>query len=394
MGSGKGGSAPTPPDPMQTAGAQTGMNVGTAIANQMLGMVNQNGPNGSLRYRQTGSTPIDIMGETYQIPQMTANTRLSPQQQRLSRTQGAASQNMAELARDQSGRLGGLLGRPMDLSGAPDVNAPEFDRINAPKAKNYSKDRGRVEKALMSRLNPSLDRDREAMTANLAGKGIKLGSAAYDRAMDELDRTGTDARMQAILAGGQEQSRMAGLDSQRFGDRMAATGFNNQWGQTGFGNDRALRGDFLSEGYAARNQPINEIGALLGTGQVQQPNFVNTPTAQAATTDYAGLVNANHQQQMQAWQQQQAQSQSTLGGLFGLGAAGIQAAPFLPAFSDRRLKTDVTRIGSWKSLPLYLFRYVWGGPMQIGVMAQDVLRVKPQAVASFNGYLAVNYGAL
>ena len=68
---------------------------------------------------------------------------------------------------------------------------------------------------------------------------------------------------------------------------------------------------------------------MLGTGQVQQPNFVNTPAPQAATTDYAGLVNANHQQQMQAWQQQQAQQQSTLGGLFGLGSAGIMGFPFV-----------------------------------------------------------------
>ena len=47
--------APTPPNPMATAAAQTGTNVSTAIANSYLGNVNQNTPQGSLRNEVTGN---------------------------------------------------------------------------------------------------------------------------------------------------------------------------------------------------------------------------------------------------------------------------------------------------------------------------------------------------
>lgn len=344
MGGGK-NSAPEPPDPMETAQSQTGMNVGTAIANQLLGMTNQNTPQGRLRYRQIGSTPIDIMGQNFNVPRFEANTRLNPAQRRLQRTQGQAQQNLAEVARDQSGRIGALLGRPMNARGAPDVRAPRLQRVgDGPRLQtdyetDFSGDRQRVEDALMSRLNPSLDRDRAALEARLSGQGIKQGSAAYAEAMDELNRTGTDARMQAILAGGQEQSRLTGLTrdeamfgndarQQGFSNRMAGAGFNNNAAQTGFGNQRALRGDFLSEMFANRNQPINEIGALLGTGQVQSPQFANTPTPQMPTTDFAGIQANNYQQQLQRQQLQQQGGQGLLGGLFGLGSSAILGWPF------------------------------------------------------------------
>ena len=42
--------APQPTDPKETSAAQTGTNVSTAIANAMMGNVNQITPNGSLTY--------------------------------------------------------------------------------------------------------------------------------------------------------------------------------------------------------------------------------------------------------------------------------------------------------------------------------------------------------
>jgi hypothetical protein len=70
------------------------------------------------------------------------------------------------------------------------------------------------------------------------------------------------------------------------------------------------------------------------------------------------------------------------GGLFGQIMGGLSsAASIASAFSDRRVKTDVKRVGKLDNdLPVYLFRYVWGGPPQIGVMAQDVEKVHPEAV--------------
>ena len=67
-----------------------------------------------------------------------------------------------------------------------------------------------------------------------------------------------------------------------------------------------------------------------------------------------------------------------------------------PADSDMRLKTDIVRVGETESgLPLYTFRYIGGTTVYRGVMAQDVLTVRPEAVVLMpNGYLAVYYQML
>ena len=40
---------------------------------------------------------------------------------------------------------------------------------------------------------------------------------------------------------------------------------------------------------------------------------------------------------------------------------------------------------------MYAYRYVFGGPVQIGVMAQEVETIKPHAVAEIGGIKHVNY---
>ncbi|MBI1418420.1 MAG: hypothetical protein GC146_14475 [Limimaricola sp.] len=63
--------------------------------------------------------------------------------------------------------------------------------------------------------------------------------------------------------------------------------------------------------------------------------------------------------------------------------------------SDERLKTDIRRIGTaHNGLPLYRFRYIGRTTEYEGVMAQDVLKVRPDAVAKRFGFYAVNYAKL
>ena len=66
------------------------------------------------------------------------------------------------------------------------------------------------------------------------------------------------------------------------------------------------------------------------------------------------------------------------------------------AFSDLRLKQDVKRVSALPNgLPLYSFRYKWGGPTFVGVIAQDVLRVMPDAVLTDpEGFYRVDYAML
>jgi hypothetical protein len=64
--------------------------------------------------------------------------------------------------------------------------------------------------------------------------------------------------------------------------------------------------------------------------------------------------------------------------------------------SDVRLKRDVGAAGSLPDgLKLYKFRYLWDETEYVGVMAQDVLKVCPEAVSTGeDGFYRVNYGLL
>ncbi len=64
--------------------------------------------------------------------------------------------------------------------------------------------------------------------------------------------------------------------------------------------------------------------------------------------------------------------------------------------SDVRLKTDIEQVGTTVyGLPLYRFRYKTGAERFEGVMAQDVLRVRPDTVTlGEDGYYRVNYAEL
>lgn len=267
-------SRPRPPDPYQTAQAQSQMNRDTAITQQELNMVNQTGPWGSVNYAQTGVSENGT-------PMYTQTTSLSPgQQQIFDRTQ-AAQGNMAQIAQDQTAFLQQYLQGGVDLSGLPELAG----------AGDFSADRQRVEDALWDRMSGDRETADANMRSTLAAKGITEGSAAWDAEMERMARQNTDARLATILAGGQEQSRLAQLTN-------------------------STRAQGVAEAFAARNQPLNEIAALMSGTQVQAPGqmYSGTPQTGVAGVDYTGMVNNNYNQQVQAHQGMM----GGIGGLFGL----------------------------------------------------------------------------
>lgn len=467
--------APEPPDPQETAAAQTGTNVSTAVANSILGNVNQKTPYGSLTYGQSGTYKWTdpTSGKTYDLPIMTATQTLSPEQQKILDQNNQTNLNLATLATNQSGKLNNLLSTPFTLGGAPaagdpsKLTMPNYQQFgggpqlqtqigNAGNIQNsiagagditktygtdYASNVQEVQDALMARMQPSLDKDRAALETRLANQGIQIGTAAYNSAMDDFSRQTNDARYGAILNAGQEQSRLAGLaqqqaifqnqaQQQQFGQNQAQAQFGNQAQQQAYtqaannaqfantaaqqmyqnqntataGNNtlqdqrfnaqqamidaqNQARSQYINEQFALRNQPINEIIGLMGGAQVQNPNFVPTEGVQMPTVDYAGLVQQNYANQMGAYNSQLAQSNSLLGGLFGLGSSLIMA-------SDERVKEDIEKVGKVDGQNIYRFRYKSGGPMQLGVMAQEVEDDHPEAVREIGGVKHVDYGRL
>jgi hypothetical protein len=283
----------------------------------------------------------------------------------------------------------------------------------------------------MARMNPSLEQNRSRLESQLSNQGVKLGTEAYDRAIGNFGQQENDARMAAILAGGEEQSRMTGLEAgraafqnsaqqqqfnqnlgraefgnnanqQAFANRATQLGFNNAAGQqefdnrlTGAGFNNAAAASRFGMGMQQRAGAVNEMNSLLNGSQMPQPGFMPTQNPQVPTTDMAGLINNQYQGNLANWQQGQQNRQSMMGGLFGLGAAGLMA------FSDERLKENIEPLGEVgvdtpageQDVPVYSYEYKFApGVPQVGVLAQELKKVRPEAVAPMGRYLAVDYG--
>lgn len=94
---------------------------------------------------------------------------------------------------------------------------------------------------------------------------------------------------------------------------------------------------------------------------------------------------------------------STAGSLFSTPAGGASAAsgigsalsslwPMLMGLSDRRFKKDIKRVGTADNgLPIYVFRYISGGPLHMGFMADEVEKLHPDAVGKLAGVQFVDY---
>lgn len=74
----------------------------------------------------------------------------------------------------------------------------------------------------------------------------------------------------------------------------------------------------------------------------------------------------------------------------------LPPTPPPPVTSDRRLKRDILRLGCLDNgICLYRFRYLWDDTFYVGVMAQEVERILPNAVVHGpDGYLRVRYDLL
>lgn len=192
------------------------------------------------------------------------------------------------------------------------------------------------------RILPQQQKNQDALRTQLVASGLRPGTAAYTSEMERLTNANTDQLNQLALTGRQQ------------------------------GYQEAL---------GTYNNPINTISALMSGSQVNNPQFAQTPQAQVAGADYIGASNNNYQAQVSA-------QNAKMGGLFGLGGALVKAIPW----SDIRLKRNIVRIGERKGLPWYSFQYLWSDVQHEGFMAQDMIKVIPEAVhLDPSGFYKVDY---
>lgn len=298
---------------------QTASNKETAIANAGLNMINQTDSAGNqLNYQQIGTWADGT-------PKYQATQTLGAAGQALQTANQGTAQNLADLAKEQSGRLSSLLSDPIDFSAQRDY----------------------LEGLTSGALDKRWDTLAQQNETDLINRGIRPGSALYDQMKNQFMTNQSDAYNSANVA-----NYNTALQSQ----------------------------------LALRQQPINEILSLAGGSQLQTPSFGSTPGSNMAGTDVAGIT----QQQFANQQGQYNTNSGLLGGLF---SAGAKLVPLIPGLSDRRLKTNIKRIGSADNgLPIYSYKLMGEGPTIIGFMADEVEAVNPEAVMTGeDGFKRVYY---
>lgn len=239
--------------------------------------------------------------------------------------------------------------------------------VDIPLMRDFSGDIQRLEdetySAGMRRLKPQMEQGREALVQNLADRGVPLSSEQAQRELDRFDQAQNDAlqdlTFRSIQAGRDEQNRLASLSS-------------------------AMRAQQMNEGLTLANleqqqraQQFGEIGALGGFAAPFSP--LNAPTV-----DAAGIINQAYQNEADA-----------AGNSMALTGDLASAAALAFAASDSRLKENIVPYDEKNGFKRYIFNYIGSNVKYVGVMAQDLLNVIPDAVTTLsNGYYGVFYSKL
>lgn len=429
--------APAPPDPVATAQAQGQMNIDAARVNFANNAVNQYTPYGSLEWNQWAPDRWSAV-----------QTLAGPEQHMLNQERYLGTR-MNDIAASQLERANWALSSPLSFAGLTPNAAPVHgyrpsDILGAP---NYEQlvdklkpagvietnpqDTQHIANLMAQREQPRMNAQRNAIRNQLINSGVREGTEAWNRAMDDWNRQQNDFQIGAQLAAGQEQSRMfqdAFNESQkRFAQantqqaltreqQEAAALWNreneitryNQYNQhyetdyqqrlNQYNQQNQLRQNQIAELMMQRNAPLNEIAALMSGSQINQPSFVNAPQFNTAAGNLMDSTYQSYAGQQNAYNAQLQNVMNNRSGMYGLLGQGIGIGALgLGMMSDERLKKDVLNIGALPSgLPVYTFRYLWEpeGVRHVGVMAQEALRLFPWAVATIGGWLMVNYAAI
>jgi hypothetical protein len=163
------------------------------------------------------------------------------------------------------------------------------------------------QEAIMSRLEPSLAKNRVSTETQLINQGLRPGSEAYDNAIKLLGQQENDARTQAALQG-------INLD-------MSANtqGFNQalQGGQ--FGNTAQQQA--LAQAITQRQLPLNEINALMSGSQIQNPTFSPYSGSNIAPPPIANATAQQGAFDQNTFNQQTGTYNQNLAGLYSLAGA-------------------------------------------------------------------------
>jgi len=269
-----------------------------------------------------------------------------------------------------------------------------FDRAGAESTRNMQR-RG---------VNPNSGAALAMGNQNSMAKAMAMASAA-NKTRQAADQVGLSTKMQ--MYGGMRG--LAGLGATNAGLATGAMGAGTSAIGTGYGS--------MNAGIGAMGIGNSALGAMQ-SGAAGMTS-ANTSYLNANNANFAGAQSgmASGIQGLGSYTSlgQKAAEMNNANDPFGtiLGAAAGMGSAYLTGglstmgsaagkngtgiFSDRRLKTDIEAIGKLDNgLTVYRYRYKAGGPMLLGVMADEVAVLKPEAYIPnvVGDFAAVDYAKL
>lgn len=359
---GKNTTPPHAPDYVGAAQAQGAANKDAALASAFLSNPNISGPYGS----QTVSYSTGPDGNY--IPTVTQS--LSPAQQQLLNQQNSLKMGLAGIGQGQLANVASTMGTPfngsqynLQTSFGPTQGLTFGANQGTNAGQNGSLDLSGIAKmpvnagttgfqAMMSRLQPQLDRTRTSLETQLTNQGLRPGDEAWGNAMRDYSNQANDALSQAANYGigldmsannqGYNQALQSGnfannaaltnanfenqanLTNANFANQAAAQDFNQALQRAQFGNTANQQA--YQQALNSYNLPLNQLNALMSGSQVTNPQFQGYSGSTVTPGNIAGAVNQAGQYAGNLYSNQVAQQNAMLGGLAQLGGATMIGA--------------------------------------------------------------------
>ncbi len=205
----------------------------------------------------------------------------------------------------------------------------------------------------------------------------KLGSAAMLPSLATQADQQNLAKAQAV---GSVGDTYAGQDQNAINDAMARFAYEN-----GGGDNEALN-NFISQLSAAPNSGGSTTGTTTTAKNAGIGSTIGNITAGLGTIGGLGTGLSSFL----------GGSSALAGMLGGTGGTLGTIASLAGFFSDERLKENIIHVGTENGHNIYEFNYRHAPTDEryIGVMAQEVEKTHPEAIAEVNGFKSVNYNTI
>lgn len=253
-----------------------------------------------------------------------------------------------------------------------------------------------------SYLNPANSPTYNTAIANAEAAALPAANASF------VNGNRSDSGLAQAASTSAATNAAAGLAQQQYDTNQniqnsaASTASNNFLTQQGNQSKDLLTAPMVDQ---AQTSDLNTALTTAGMGQTNNQNQINANVAAYNYGQmepwnqlglYEGAVTGTGSPGSSSTTSAPYYSNTAANVASGVGAAGSLAMMAFMIFSDRRIKTDIKKIGESDSgFPLYTFRYKGESPMarHIGLMAQDVEKDLPEAVLHTPGGIkVVDYG--